>query len=658
MSRRSPLRTRWLLALAALSTPWHVAALNEGPDGGQPPPLVALDIAAPGVRAAESESAHSSFTTTAPLYLPLAVNGGRPPRPPTAAPTLTPSPLPTDAPPVAGLERAVVLLVDDGSSGDPRLRADRVGPVLDDVSGWFDEVSYGRSRWTFTTHGWLEIPMPPGRGTDRRIFDAAVSAGVNFREYDHVLVVFHGGGPGGVNYPRHAVDIHEPEETYRLEATVSMVTGFRDGSPSRGFIIHELGHALGLPHANHLSQFSGQVVTYGTLTSVMGLSGYLGHLDAYTKHRLGWLDATSVMTATTSGTFTLRPLEVEDGPRLLVVPVEGTGESSGTIPLTDYVIETRRAIGYDANFRNHHNVLDGVLVGRVLARGSTGAVLDASEMVLSLDASPETPSHTSDDFGLMPGRTFSDHLNDIHITVLAVDEEKTTLQVMRDLEEGNRPPRIVSLDVRPDEDSPNTLHFQVDAGDPDGDALSVFWNFEVRGVSSGGWAFDPYTNARYRSGSYGAGETVTHSFSDAMPRTVCAIVSDRRGGSATDCVDVFGAVNVPPEVEVTTAPHGPGTVTFTATVSDRQPTWVWWDFGDGHGSSYVNPTHSYTPPGHYTARIHVSDGQYTTTKEIPVDASQPENVPPGANAGPDKIVDPIERPVELDTGLGHDGSSK
>ena len=67
-----------------------------------------------------------------------------------------------------------------------------------------------------------------------------------------------------------------------------------------------------------------------------------------------------------------------------------------------------------------------------------------------------------------------------------------------------------------------------------------------------------------------------------------------------------------------TGPVGSGEpVAFTATATDADgdPLTYAWDFGDGGTSAVANPSHTYTAPGTYTAKVTVSDGKGGTDVE-------------------------------------------
>lgn len=87
-----------------------------------------------------------------------------------------------------------------------------------------------------------------------------------------------------------------------------------NGSYSSGVTAHELGHAVGLPHAHSIEAgtdpfgvpgTSSQHVEYGNPYDVMGNAGGMGHFNVNYKWRTGWLDANEALEVKTSGVYRL-----------------------------------------------------------------------------------------------------------------------------------------------------------------------------------------------------------------------------------------------------------------------------------------------------------------------------------------------------------------
>ena len=87
-----------------------------------------------------------------------------------------------------------------------------------------------------------------------------------------------------------------------------------NGSYSSGVTAHELGHAVGLPHAHSVEAgadifgtpgTTSQHVEYGNPFDVMGNAGGMGHFNVNYKWRTGWLDADEALEVRNSGVYRL-----------------------------------------------------------------------------------------------------------------------------------------------------------------------------------------------------------------------------------------------------------------------------------------------------------------------------------------------------------------
>jgi len=100
---------------------------------------------------------------------------------------------------------------------------------------------------------------------------------------------------------------------------------------------HELGHNLTLGHAASLpcrtttsGALSCVTSTYGSTVDVMNASG-VGHFNAISKRRLGWLTDAEMPLITTTGTYRLGPFETGGDPTLPRAIRIGTGAAERTV---------------------------------------------------------------------------------------------------------------------------------------------------------------------------------------------------------------------------------------------------------------------------------------------------------------------------------------
>lgn len=182
----------------------------------------------------------------------------------------------------------------------------------------------------------------------------------------------------------------------------------------------------------------------------------------------------------------------------------------------------------------------------------------------------------------------------------------------------NRPPTITISAEPSGGNAPLHVVFTADVVDPDGDSVTVRWDFDT----SNGIQTDA------------TGLTVEATYGTAGTYTVMAIATDAKGATATATTDV--------EVLSPTASTGvvfivadpkdgksPLTVKFEADTSQLTvaASSYLWDFGDGspvEGSR--NPTHTYSDAGTYTVSLIVTDqngAQYESTIDIVVSKKSP-----------------------------------
>ncbi|MBI4096431.1 MAG: IPT/TIG domain-containing protein, partial [Candidatus Levybacteria bacterium] len=114
---------------------------------------------------------------------------------------------------------------------------------------------------------------------------------------------------------------------------------------------HELGHSLGVLHANGWDCKDQTLygdcthIEYGNYFDTMGIGSFSLHFNAFYKELLGWMNSSSTLLISTSGVYTLNPLELDSDKKFAKIQIQ----NSNVIP---YDLEYRKGIGFDANLNN------------------------------------------------------------------------------------------------------------------------------------------------------------------------------------------------------------------------------------------------------------------------------------------------------------------
>ena len=297
------------------------------------------------------------------------------------------------APNTFGDQRTVVILVNfTDNLGSPVTAPDAAAVTFGQVNSFYQENSYGQTSVSGDVYGLYTIPMSSSVCDSNQLAtladQQATSHGVNLSLYTRKVYSF----------PNNAC-------TWWGLGTVG-------GQPSQAWINgtfslkvvgHEMGHNFGDYHSKSspCDPAGGcSMLEYGDDRDIMGQSG-IGHLNAFQKERLGWLNYGSspgIQSVTGPGTYWIDSLQTLGGTKALKILQSST---SGN---TYYYVEARTQTGFDAGYG------PGVIL-------HTGNDTDGNTSV-QVDLDPQT---TAFDSVLDPGQSFVDASIALTITTSSME---------------------------------------------------------------------------------------------------------------------------------------------------------------------------------------------------------------------------------------------
>jgi hypothetical protein len=401
------------------------------------------------------------------------------------------------------------------------------------VTDWYNEVSYGSI--------YLDIDSiynaPPEAGLPERWFrllrerPGFANAGIfrqvcemrggmtaaQWRSYHVVITIITDGTQvSGSQWRTEDLPVGEDcADTVPILGNYVVMKQFRSWN-RRGTLFHEIGHSMnrapspaGLGHSESTHAETGEHTEYGDRSDVMGSSSNRGHFSLAQKLFLKVLpedtierfalDATSLRTTI----FPIeRPLLETKG---LVVEVN-QGRS--------YYVEARRHIGAD-------QAIPSILKQGVLIKRADPIMTARKSWIV--DPTPETPTNNSGDSVLLPGRTFSDAENQVHISLLWANDETSELVVRRGPPSAASP--VIDSVVIQEEAEGYRLEASAHAGEGDvpDEELLFFWGLLT-------------PNAMYTPGTYRNGRVAEF---QRIPEggQLWLFVSDQRGGETVQHVN-------------------------------------------------------------------------------------------------------------------------
>ncbi|MGL5019802.1 MAG: Calx-beta domain-containing protein [Luteolibacter sp.] len=348
--------------------------------------------------------------------------------------------------------------------------------TLRQMADYISQTSYGRCYFTYAVAPLVALPYPEswylaaGLGGDTLLQDhartIAKSMGYDYLAYDLDAVRWNG-GPG----------------SYGGSAFVGG-RGMRMKTNSVGTFCHELGHNLGIWHANYWlttppsSIGPGKNAEYGNFFDVMG-SETLGQFTAHFKNVLGWLPNETHWTVTHSGTYRIHQFDYAsvDPSFRYALRIKKDAER-------EYWAEFRQLLTNNTGFTNGLMMTwDGWGLNGVGHSGFS-PVNGSNKGAQLLDMTPGSFGNgitdTRNDSALWIGRTFSDIDTGIHVTPIA--KNSTTppsmdVYVSVGAVPGNLPPTLAINASNTTPATGGSITLTATATDPNADPLAYSWVF-------------------------------------------------------------------------------------------------------------------------------------------------------------------------------------
>jgi M6 family metalloprotease-like protein len=242
-----------------------------------------------------------------------------------------------------GDQKTLVLLVTFPGVPAPNITPASVQDTFFKSSGrslteYWRDASYGSTTASGDVLGWYTLDANYTCSQSSSIRDAALRAAdrdVDFTKYSRIFIIFPDGtcSWGGLANVGCTTLSSAGDGIFTSSVAWLLSDYFTNSDDGVRLAAHEGGHNLGLGHANSRDfgteplaapGVQGTVTEYGDPFSAMSWS--FGQYSSSHKSMLGWLsNGSGIQTVTTSGTFSLQPLEGLGSARALKIARGSTG---------------------------------------------------------------------------------------------------------------------------------------------------------------------------------------------------------------------------------------------------------------------------------------------------------------------------------------------
>lgn len=311
----------------------------------------------------------------------------------------------------------------------------QVEKIMQDVNHYFYEVSYHQTTITWQLFGPYETEgeQPPQLYTLENISQGEI----DLSEFDSIILVDERScGACGTVGKIYVQSPNSPNCTENTNTCDRIGVVWEDPAAFNmaNINVHELGHNLGMWHANRIRCLQSTVQEslypegncyseqYGDVFDVMGVGNLNANFNLPHQETIGWLRGDAIATINSSGTYDLFPMTSNSNPKAIKVPVKF--DDSGQ-PTQYYYLEYRTPQGFGDVFSNSE-IDEGVQIRKTGYESGDGGGGDTHQIdAHGIESKDTYPNHSA----VSVGEAFNDSADGFSITVLEASDIKTTANI-------------------------------------------------------------------------------------------------------------------------------------------------------------------------------------------------------------------------------------